>query len=66
MENVLYNDLIRRGYDVDAGVVEYNCREYSGKKIRRQLEIDFVVNIADERCYIQSALSVADPDLPPQ
>jgi predicted AAA+ superfamily ATPase len=66
MENVLYNDLIRRGYDVDVGVVEYNCREYSGKKIRRQLEIDFVVNKADERCYIQSALSVADPDLPPQ
>lgn len=65
MENVLYNDLIRRGYDVDVGVVEYNCREYSGKKIRRQLEIDFVVNKADERCYIQSALSVADPDLPP-
>ena len=64
MENVLYNDLIRRGYDVDVGVVEYNCREYSGKKIRRQLEIDFVVNKADERCYIQSALSVADPDLP--
>ena len=65
MENVLYNDLIRRGYDVDVGVVEYNCREYSGKKIRRQLGIDFVVNKADERCYIQSALSVADPDLPP-
>ena len=65
MENVLYNDLIRRGYDVDVGVVEYNCREYSGKKIRRQLEIDFVVNKADERCYIQSALSVADPYLPP-
>lgn len=62
MENVLYNDLIRRGYDVDVGVVEYNCREYSGKKIRRQLEIDFVVNKADERCYIQSALSVADPE----
>ena len=66
MENVLYNDLIRRGYDVDVGVVEYNCREYSVKKIRRQLGIDFVVNKADERCYIQSALSVADPDLPPQ
>ena len=32
MENVLYNDLIRRGYDVDVGVVEYDCREYSGKK----------------------------------
>ncbi len=62
MENVLYNDLIRRGYDVDVGVVEQNTRDDAGKKIRRQLEVDFVVNRADERCYIQSALSVADPD----
>ena len=62
MENVLYNDLIRRGFDVDVGVVEQNIRENSGKKIRRQLEIDFVVNRGDERYYIQSALSIGDPD----
>ena len=61
MENVLYNDLVRRGYDVDVGVIEQNVREDSGKKIRRQLEVDFVVNRGDERYYIQSALSVDDP-----
>lgn len=62
MENVLYNDLIRRGYDVDVGVVEQHCRDDSGKKIRKQLEVDFVVNKGDERCYIQSALSIDDPE----
>ena len=62
MENVLYNDLIRRGFDVDVGVVEQNVRDDSGKKIRKQLEVDFVVNRGDERYYIQSALSVDNPD----
>ena len=60
MENVLYNDLIRRGYDVDVGVVEQNTRDDAGKNIRKQLEVDFVVNRADERTYIQSALSIED------
>ncbi len=62
MENVLYNDLVRRGFDVDVGVIEQNVRDDSGKKIRRQLEVDFVVNRGDERCYIQSALSIDDPE----
>ena len=62
MENVLYNDLIRRGFDVDVGVIEQNVRDESGKKIRKQLEVDFVVNRGDERYYIQSALSVDDPE----
>ena len=62
MENVLFNDLIRRGFDVDVGVVEQNVREASGKKVRKQLEVDFVVNKGEKRYYIQSALSVEDPD----
>ena len=62
MENVLYNDLIRRGFDVDIGVVEQNTRDGSGKNIRKQLEVDFVVNRGDARYYIQSALSITDPD----
>ena len=62
MENVLYNDLIRRGYDVDVGVVEQNVRKDDGKKARKQLEVDFVVNRGEERYYIQSALSIDDPD----
>ena len=62
MENVLYNDLIRRGMNVDIGVVEYNTKDPAGKKIRKQLEVDFVVNKGDKRFYIQSALSIADPE----
>lgn len=62
MENVLYNDLIRRGMDVDIGVVEYNTKNSAGKKIRKQLEVDFVVNKGEKRFYIQSALSIADPE----
>ncbi len=62
MENVLYNDLVRRGMNVDVGVVEYNTKDSAGKKIRKQLEVDFVVNKGGKRFYIQSALSIADPD----
>ena len=62
MENILYNDLIRRGMNVDVGVVEYNTKDADGKKIRKQLEVDFVVNQGGKRFYIQSALSIADPD----
>lgn len=62
MENVLYNDLIRKGMNVDVGVVEYNTKDADGKKIRKQLEVDFVVNQGGKRFYIQSALSIADPD----
>ena len=62
MENVLYNDLLRRGFDVDVGVVEQNLRDNLGKNIRKQLEVDFVVNRGDERYYIQSALSIEEPN----
>lgn len=62
MENVLYNDLIRRGYDVDVGMVMQHAVDPDGKKVRKQLEVDFVVNGGDERCYIQSALSIEDSD----
>ena len=61
MENVLYNDLIRRGFDVDVGVVEIATME-ENKKVRKQLEVDFVVNRGNDRYYIQSALSIADPE----
>ena len=62
MENVLYNDLIRRGYDVDVGVVEYATKDQDGKKVRKQLEVDFVINRGSERYYIQSAMTIADTD----
>ena len=62
MENVLYCDLLRRGCDVDVGIVELNTRTEEGKSVRKRLEVDFVVNRADRRFYIQSALTVAEPE----
>ena len=57
MENIIYNDLIRRGYNVDVGVVEYFSR-VEGKTKRTQLEVDFVVNKGNVRYYIQSAFAI--------
>ena len=62
IENVLYCDLLRRGYDVDVGAVEYNYKNEDGKSARKQLEVDFVVNRGSQRYYIQSALSVSDSE----
>lgn len=62
MENIIYNELIVREFDVDVGVVEYNYKDHCGKKIRTQLEIDFVANKGSKRYYIQSALSVGDEE----
>mgnify|MGYP003440170767 FL=1 len=62
MENVIYNELIAREFNVDVGVVEYNHKDDSGKKVRTQLEVDFVVNKTEKRYYIQSALTVSDED----
>lgn len=57
MENIIYNELIRRGYSVDVGVVEINGKNEKGQSYRKQLEIDFVVNAGNEKYYIQSALN---------
>ena len=57
MENMIYNELIRRGHSVDVGVVEVE-RMIDGKRRQGQYEIDFVVNIGNEKVYVQSALNV--------
>ena len=54
MENIIYNELIIRGYNVDVGVVE--VRDES--KNRKQLEVDFVCNLGNKRYYVQSALNL--------
>ena len=59
MENAIYNELIYRGYSVDVGVVETRVDE-GGKKVRKQLEVDFVVNQFNKRYYIQSAFALSD------
>lgn len=60
MENIIFNELTIREFDVDVGVVEYNHKDRDGKKVRTNLEIDFVANKDSSRYYIQSALSIED------
>ena len=62
MENVIYNELHVRGFNVDVGVVEYNYKDEQGKSKRTKLEIDFVVNRGNRRCYIQSAFAIPDEE----
>ena len=57
MENMIFVELIRRGYSVDVGVVELTITK-DGKKQQSQYEIDFIVNTDHEKVYIQSALNV--------
>lgn len=61
MENLVYNELIRRGYSVDVGIVEIT-RIADGKRKMSQYEIDFVVNVGNDKVYIQSALNVDTPE----
>ena len=62
MENVIYCELLRRGYSVDVGVVRTVEKDAQGKSVRKEYEIDFVVNSGARRVYIQSALNVDDPE----
>ena len=58
MENVIYNELRMRGLNVDVGVVEYNYKDENKKTVRKNLEVDFIINRGSNRYYIQSALNV--------
>ncbi len=62
MENVVYNELLSRGYAVDVGVVEIRKRNCEGKQEKRKLEIDFVANMGSQRYYIQSAFQIPDQE----
>ena len=62
MENVIYNELIARGYNVDVGIVEVFKKDKDGKTYRVTYEIDFVCNKSYKRYYIQSALTLEDED----
>ena len=57
MENIIYNELIRLGYSVDIGVVEDRR-----KGLKKQKEIDFIVNYFDKRVYIQSSLRMDEDE----
>lgn len=62
MENIIYNELLSRGYSVDVGMVDLETTDKKGKSIRKQLEVDFVVNDFDKRYYIQSAFAIPDEE----
>lgn len=62
MENVIYNELRMRGYNVDVGVVPIVQKDQQGKVVRKQLEVDFVCNLGFYRYYIQSAYSLPDEE----
>lgn len=59
MENIIYNELIVRGFDVDVGIVEYNHKK-DGKSLKSWLEIDFIANNGNNKYYIQSALTISE------
>lgn len=62
MENVVYNELLIRGYNVDVGIVDIFAQDDAGKRIRKQLEVDFVVNQGSQRYYIQVAYDMSSED----
>ncbi len=62
MENLIYNELIHRGFLVDVGVVEKNVKSANGNGAKEYYEVDFVANKGSERLYIQSAYSIPDEE----
>lgn len=62
MENIIYTELRRRGYNVDVGIIEKRNYLNNSKKDYKQLEIDFVVNKGSDKYYIQSAYSILDDE----
>ena len=60
MENIIYTELRRRGFNVDVGIVEKRKIDEKGKKDYKQLEIDFVANKGSDKYYIQSVYSIED------
>lgn len=60
MENVIYNELIARNFNVDVGIITATGKDNDGKSVRKQLEVDFVCNKGSKRYYVQSAFSIPD------
>lgn len=60
MENIIFNELKIRGFNVDVGVITLNTTNEKGHGIRKQLEVDFVCNKGSKRYYIQSAYAIPD------
>ena len=62
MENIVYNELLLRGYNVDVGIVDVYAKDKGGKRVHKQLEVDFVVNLESQRYYIQVAYDMTSEE----
>ena len=62
MENIVYNELLVRGYNVDVGIVDVFAKNSDGKRVHKQLEVDFVVNQGSQRYYIQVAYDMTSEE----
>lgn len=59
MENIVYDELLSRGYNVDVGVVEIFSKDKDDKRVRKSLEVNFVVNSGSQRYYVQVVYDMA-------
>ena len=62
MENIIYLELVKRGFAVDVGIVETTKRNADGKLVRTYSEVDFIANRGNNKYYIQSAFSMDNPE----
>jgi len=62
MENIVYNELLIRGYNVDVGIIDAFAKSCDGKRVHKQLEVDFVVNQGSQRYYIQVAYDMTSEE----
>ncbi len=60
MENIIFNELLARDFNVDVGLVVVATKDRNGKQVRKQLEVDFVCNKGSKRYYVQSAFAIPD------
>lgn len=62
IENIVYNELLIRGYNVDTGLIDVYGKNQRGKRVHKQLEVDFVVNQGSQRYYVQVAYDMTSPE----
>ena len=62
IENIVYNELLIRGYNVDTGLIDVYGKNQKGKRVHKQLEVDFVVNQGSQRYYVQVAYDMTSPE----
>ncbi len=62
MENIIYNELLRRGYNVDVGVVDVSQTGSDKVRSKQQYEVDFICNLGSKRIYIQSSYEITNQE----